>query len=422
MAETKEMIWRNAWDEPFRMVLRAPVGANRAMGGEAAPAAFMAPQEIEMVRRFHSSFPGYRPTPLAVMPSTAEALGIGALYVKDESWRFGIDAFKVLGGSYAIGRSLAQRLGLDPKTLTYGAITSPEAAEKLGKLTFVTATDGNHGRGVAWTARRLGQKSVVYMPQGSSLERKQHIADEGAEVTITDLNYDEAVRLARRRAEENGWLMVQDTAWEGYKDIPRWIMQGYGTMALEALEQMPAKPTHIFLQAGVGSMAGAAAGFFAAALGEACPAVIIVEPENAGCLYQTAKADDGRLHFVTGKMETIMAGLACGEPCSFGWNILRRQARAFLTCPDRAAAYGMRILGSPAKEDPRVISGESGAAAFGCAAAILTEPGLAGWRELLGLDRQSRVLVFSTEGATDRAAYRAIVWDGAYPYSPSANR
>ena len=367
------------------------------------------------VQSFHRSFPMYAPTPLAHLKATAKALGLGDVWVKDESYRFGLNAFKVLGGSFAIGNYLAAKLGKAIDETDFSLLTAPETKKILGELTFVTATDGNHGRGVAWAAREFGCKSVVYMPQGSSLERLENIRAEGADASITDLNYDDAVRLANSHAEQYDWVMVQDTAWEGYEDIPTWIMQGYTTMGLEAHQQLPEKPTHIFLQAGVGSMAGAMAGLFASLYGEDRPIVTIVEPNKADCLYRTAEANDGQRHFVTGSMDTIMAGLACGEPCSIGWNVLADYADHFISCPDYVAAKGMRILGNPAKGDDRVISGESGAASFGCVAEIMTNPALQHIKEAIGLDENSRVLFFSTEGDTDKENYRRIVWDGLHP-------
>ena len=372
-------------------------------------------ENAKKVQAFHASFPEYTPTPLVNLGGLAGELGLGSVYVKDESYRFGLNAFKVLGGSYAIGSYIAGRLGMNISELPYEKLVSDEVRAKLGEITFVTATDGNHGRGVAWTANRLKQKAVVYMPQGSALERLHNIQALGADASITDLNYDDAVRLANEGAEKYGWVMVQDTAWEGYEDIPAWIMQGYGTMGYEAHQQLPEKPTHIFLQAGVGSMAGAITGFFSSLYGADRPIITIVEPNKADCLYRTAEADDGALHFVTGEMNTIMAGLACGEPCSIGWRILRANADHFISCPDYVAAKGMRILGNPMPGDQRVISGESGAATFGCVAEIMTNPELAGMKAELGLDENSRVLFFSTEGDTDRENYRAVVWDGRYP-------
>lgn len=376
---------------------------------------FLNEEEARKVQQFHASFPVYEKTPLAALPDTAAALGLGAMYVKDESYRFGLNAFKVLGGSYAIGNYLAQKLGMDISELPYEKMISDEVREKLGEITFVTATDGNHGRGVAWTANQLKQKAVVYMPKGSAEERLKNIQAEGADASITDLNYDEAVRLANSQAEKNGWVMVQDTAWEGYEDIPTWIMQGYGTMGFEAWGQLPEKPTHIFLQAGVGSMAGAVTGFFSNVYKEDRPIITIVEPNKADCLFRTAEANDGKLHFVTGDMNTIMAGLACGEPCSIGWNVLHSYADNFISCPDYAAAKGMRILGNPEGKDGKVISGESGAATVGFVAEIMTNPDLAWLKEKLQLDENSKVLFFSTEGDTDKENYKAVVWDGKYP-------
>ena len=375
---------------------------------------FLSPERARAIRDFHRSFPMYAPTPLAHLPETAKYLGLGDLYVKDESYRFGLNAFKVLGGSFAIGNYLAKRLGKDISDVSYDFLISPEAKQRLGDLTFVTATDGNHGRGVAWTANQFKQNSVVYMPKGSAQERLDNIRAEGSNASITELNYDDAVRLASRQAEEQGWVLVQDTAWEGYEDIPARIMQGYCTMGLEAYEQIPEKPTHIFLQAGVGSMAGAIAGLFAALYGEDRPIVTIVEPSKADCIFRTAQANDGKLRFVAGDMDTIMAGLACGEPCSIAWNVLKDHADHFISCPDYVAAKGMRILGNPAGRDDRVISGESGASCFGCVAEIMTNPELTHIREKLALNETSRVLFFSTEGDTDRKHYKDIVWDGKF--------
>jgi len=395
-------------DGEFKLITRKHTG-------EGCDLAFLSEISARAVRDFHKSFPMYTPTPLAQLPATAAALGLGSVYVKDESYRFGLNAFKVLGGSFAMGNFLAGKLGKDIRDVTYSLLTAPETKEKLGDITFVTATDGNHGRGVAWAANQFGFRSVVYMPKGSAEERLHNIRAEGAEASITELNYDDAVRLANHQAETKGWVMVQDTAWEGYEDIPTWIMQGYTTMGLEAFEQLPEKPTHIFLQAGVGSMAGAIAGLFASLYGADRPIIAIVEPNKADCLYRTAQANDGERHFVTGDMDTIMAGLACGEPCSIGWNVLSDYADHFLSCPDYVAAKGMRILGNPAGTDDRLISGESGAAAFGCVAEIMTNPALAHLKDALRLDATSRVLFFSTEGDTDKENYQKIVWDGLYP-------
>ena len=371
--------------------------------------------EAKKAHDFHAGFAQYSQTPLTSLPGLAKALGVESIQVKDESYRFGLNSFKVLGGSYALGRYIAKTLGENIENLPANRILSDEVREKLGQLTFVTATDGNHGRGVAWTANQLGQKSVVYMPKGSAQERLDNIRAEGADASITDMNYDDAVRLADKHAREYGWVMVQDTAWEGYTDIPLWIMQGYTTMGYEMMSQLEERPTHLFLQAGVGSMAGAMAGFFAGLYGENRPKIIIVEPNRADCLFRTAKANDGTLHSVTGDMNTIMAGLACGEPCSIGWKVLESVADGFLSVPESVAADGMRILASPCRGDSPIVSGESGAAAFGAAANILLDQELADMKQQLGLDAHSRLLFISTEGDTDRENYRNVVWRGKYP-------
>lgn len=380
---------------------------------------FLSCQEIGKVREFHKSFPEYSQTPLRSLPELAGYLGVGGIYLKDESYRFGLNAFKVLGGSYAMGKYLAQRLGVDISKLDYRQLTSEAVRRQLGEITFTTATDGNHGRGVAWTANRLKQKSVIYMPKGSSLTRLENIRAEGAEASITDLNYDDAVRLATENAQKYGWVVVQDTAWEGYEEIPAWIMQGYGTMALEALEQLQAagidKPTHVFVQAGVGSLAGAVQGFFASACQGEVPRTVVVESDQADCLYQSAVANDGEPRIVTGDLATIMAGLACGEPNTIGWNVLRDYSYMFASCPDWVAAKGMRLLGNPLGKDARVISGESGAVPAGLLAELMTNPELAAAKEKLGLHEKSKILLFSTEGDTDPVKYRDIVWNGEYP-------
>lgn len=366
-------------------------------------------------RHFHESIPGYAATPLADLKNLADYLHVASFHVKDESYRFGLNAFKGLGGSFCIASYLAEKLGMDIDSLTFAALQRPEIHEKIKDLCFVTATDGNHGRGIAWTAHCLGVKSMVFMPKGSALERLQNIQALGAEASITELNYDDTVRHAKQVAEGHGWPLVQDTAWPGYEKIPTWIMEGYMTMALEAVEKLEQPPTHIFLQAGVGAMSGALTGFFADYYKAQKPVITIVEPDQADCIYRTALADDGTLHPVTGDLHTIMAGLACGEPCTVGWEELHAHAEHFVSMPDWVAAKGMRVLGAPLGDDVRVISGESGASTIGFAVEVLENPALASIKEDLGLTPTSRILCFSTEGATDQKNYRKVVWDGAFP-------
>lgn len=373
-------------------------------------------EEINKARVFHESFDKYSKTPLQDLSELADYTGLGGIYLKDESYRFGLNAFKVLGGSFAMAKYMADLLEMDISELNYKKLISKEMKEKLGDLLFVTATDGNHGRGVAWTANELGQKSRVYMPKGSSSTRVKNIEKENAEVTVEELNYDDCVRLAAKYAEENNGIVIQDTAWEGYEEIPTWIMQGYGTMALEAIEQLNElgidRPTHIFIQAGVGSLAAAVQGVFASYYKGNTPITTIVEANIADCLYRSAVAGDGKAVAVGGDLQTIMAGLACGEANTIGWEILKNHSAMFVSCPDWVAANGMRILGNPLKEDPHVISGESGAVTTGLLVEIMKNDEYKELREKLNLNEDSRVLLFSTEGDTDPDKYRSIVWNG----------
>ena len=371
--------------------------------------ALTSPEATQAAHTFHTSLPGYAPTPLVSLDAQAKHLGIAKLWVKDESHRFGLNAFKGLGGSYAIAEYLCGRLDIPVNGKAFSLLTAPETREKLGEITFVTATDGNHGRGVAWAARVFGHKSVVYMPKGSALERLENIRAQGAQAEITDLNYDDAVRLASQMAEERGWVLIQDTAWDGYEAVPTHIMQGYTTLAWEIAQELDQPPTHLFLQAGVGSVAGAVSGYFAALYGDQRPVTVICEPDQADCLYRTAKADDGNLHFVTGDMNSMMAGLCCGEPCTVSWDILQGVGDCFVSCADHYAARGMILLGKPLDGDPRVISGESGAVTAGVLEGLLTEARLADLRDKLGLNETSRVLLISTEGDTDRENYHRIL-------------
>ena len=370
-------------------------------------------EEVKKARSFHESFPQYSETPLADLKGMAEYLGLDRVCVKDESYRFGLNAFKVLGGSYAIARYIGEETGKDISELPYSVLTSQELREKFGTATFYSATDGNHGRGVAWAANKLHQKSVIIMPKGSTVTRLNHIKAENAEAWISDVNYDECVRQAAKLAEktEHG-VMVQDTAWEGYEKIPAWIMEGYGTMADEAGDQYGERPTHIFVQAGVGSLAGAVVGYFANRYRENPPVMVVVEASAADCLYRGAAAGDGEIRIVDGDMDTIMAGLACGEPNITSWDILKNHVSCFISLEDCAAARGMRMLAAPLKGDRQVVSGESGAASFAALAAIMRKDEYKELREKLGLGKDSKVLCFSTEGDTDPERWKNIVWEG----------
>lgn len=374
-------------------------------------------EHAKEVKNFHESFPQYDETPLVQLNELAKHLGLKQVFIKDESYRFGLNAFKVLGGSYAIAKYIAGKLGKDISEVPYHVLTSDALREEFGQGTFFTATDGNHGRGVAWAANILKQKCVVYMPIGTTQTRLDHVLRENAKATIEDMNYDDCVRkaAAEANATENG-VIIQDTAWEGYEEIPTWIMQGYETMAYEADQQLGnygcERPTHVFVQAGVGSLAGAVQGYFSNRCPGNEPKVIIAEADVAACLYEGAKAGDGKPRTVGGDMLTLMNGLACGEPSTISWDILRNHSDTFTTCPDWVSAKGMRVLAAPMKGDTPVTAGESGAVTMGLLYTIMTDDKYKDLRTHLELDEHSCVLLFSTEGDTDPGRYKSIVWDG----------
>lgn len=379
---------------------------------------FMSQKISRRVRKFHQSIPNYKPTPLHSLSNLAKRMNAAKIWIKDESFRFGLNAFKVLGGSYAIGFYLSRKLGIETSDLSFELLKSKECKEKIGNITFVTATDGNHGRGIAWSAKELGQNAIVFMPKGTSKFRVNNVKKENATVIVTNEYYDETVKIAADSAVENNGILIQDTAWDGYIEIPTWIMQGYSTLIDEVLEQLKEQgespPTHVFLQAGVGSLAAAIQGYLAEKFENDRPLTIIIEPHSAACLYKSVIIGDTKPHTVEGSFSTIMAGLACGTPNIIAWKVLRDYADFFISCSDEIAAKGMRILGNPLLNDPKIISGESGAVGLGLIFEILENTSYSDFKEKLDLSEESRILIFSTEGDTDPDHYRKVVWDGKY--------
>jgi diaminopropionate ammonia-lyase len=379
---------------------------------------------MDAVNAFHRSIPSYSVTPLVSLPLLAAKLGIKALYVKDESQRFGLNSFKALGCTWAMANYIAGKLGVDVRSLDFNTIVSEETRAKLGRVTFYSTTDGNHGRAVAWAARQMKQGCVIYMPNGSSQSRFENIKKEGADVTIMDMNYDDCIRYAAEQvAKDPQGVLVQDTDWPGYEEIPAHIMQGYASVSYEAYHQLQecnVLPTHIFGQAGVGSFDGSLHGFFANVYGAAAkpPVMCTVEPLEADCCARSAEA--GARRTVGGDMPTIMAGLACGEPCNISWSILQRHCSYFFSIPDWVTAKGMRVLSNPcpgpngAPGDRRIISGESGAATTGLVVTMLMNEDYRALAREIGLDRDSVVLCVSTEGDTFPEEWQQICWDGAW--------
>lgn len=379
----------------------------------------------QQARRFHRQVPGFDMTPLKSLSHLARHLGLGGIWVKDEAVRLNLGSFKVLGGSFAIYRHIQKRLGRQDD-LSFAELSSPEIRRQLGDLTFAAATDGNHGRGVAWAASRLGFKSVIYVHKFTSEARISAIERNGARVVVIDGTYDDAVRQIDEDAKREGWQVVSDTSWEGYQDIPKWVMQGYSTMFAEVQEQLAAmgqiKPTHLFVQAGVGSLAAATIGFYAQLFGAERPKTVVVEPDRAACLFRSAEIGDGKAYSYPGDLDTIMAGLACGDPNPLAWELLRDTTDVFMKCPDYVAAKGMRVYGVPLNGDPFLISGESGAVTLGALTFLMELPEYQDLRELLELGPDSCVLLVNSERNTDPDAFRRVVWEGGNPVPPDYRR
>lgn len=344
---------------------------------------------------------GYASTPLRDLPAMAGDAGVAVVRLKDEADRFGLGSFKALGGAYAVMTILTDALSRCGVALsaTSAELAGGRFAEATAGICVTCATDGNHGRSVAWGAARFGCRCVIFVHAGVSQGRIDAIARYGAEVRIVPGTYDDAVRAATREAEAQGWFVVSDTSWSGYTEIPRRVMQGYRLMADEAADQWEgAAPTHVFIQGGVGGVAAAVSVHMRARFSPA-PELIVVEPDHAACLL--ASAELGERTAIPGALDTLMAGLACGEPSLLAWSELERAAAAFMAIPDEAAVACMRLL---AKQG--VVAGESGVAGL---AGCLLAAGDPAARATLGLGAESRVLAFSTEGATDPELYRRLV-------------
>ncbi|MBR3108352.1 MAG: diaminopropionate ammonia-lyase [Clostridia bacterium] len=349
------------------------------------------------VRRLHRMLPVYAETPLARLNQS--------VYVKDESGRFGIKAFKGLGGIYAMFRMICREFSLNPLETTIDMLKESPFRDRIRSMEFVTTTDGNHGKGVSWAAGILGCRAHVYLPKGTVEARAQAIRDAGnADASITDLRYDDCVAWTMKLAEERGWYLIQDTSGPGYEEVPRWIMQGYTTLFYEAISQMKERPTHIFLQAGVGALAGAIAAAAVETYPEHPPVIATVEPREAACFYESFEKADGLPHAAAGSGETIMAGLNCAVPCVLAWDILNGCAMGGFVCDDEMACHGMRLL-----RKAGITAGESGAVTAGLVDLLMRNPAYAEMRKQLHLNEDSVILLINTEGDTDPENYQRII-------------
>jgi len=357
---------------------------------------------FEEARRTIEAWPGYDRTPLIPLTGFAKNACVSAVYYKNEASRFGLGSFKALGGAYAVWRVLtrkAEEQGISP--------TDKEAFARFAATeTVCCATDGNHGRSVAWGASTFGCKCVIFIHATVSEGRKREIEKYGARVVRCAGNYDDSVREAQETADREGWTVVSDTSYEGYKNIPKDVMQGYELMAAEALDQWPETlpPSHVFLQTGVGGMAAAVAACCWRRYGADRPTIILSDPVNSACWLETIRA--GKPTAVEGDLDTIMAGLACGEVSELAWTILKYSADAVMSLHDDDAVKCMKWLAEGRFGDAPLVAGESAVAGL-MGLIRLGDDDAA--RTALELDAASRVLVFGTEGATDPELYQELV-------------
>lgn len=356
------------------------------------------------VERHLSYRENHAETPLHALPAMAAELGVGAIHVKDESHRLGLGSFKALGGAYAVFRLVLEEAS---KTLgrpvDIAELSSPEVRAVAAEMTVACATDGNHGRSVAQGAQLTGAKAAIFVHARVSDERVAAIARFGATMIRVEGTYDDSVTEAARVAEKEGWTVVSDTSWPGYERIPGLVMQGYTVIIREALRELAEPPTHVFVQAGVGGIAAAAAGYLANALGDRRPIFVVVDPARAACIFETAKA--GHPVKVVHGEPTVMAMLECYEPSPIAWRVLSRVADGFMTVGDEEAIAVMNRLARPAGQDPAIVSGESGGVGLAGVIRAAADPAV---RQQLGLDAASRVLVINTEGATDPERYAEL--------------
>ena len=351
-----------------------------------------------------SSWPNYQATDLHYLTGMAEQANIGQVYYKDESTRFGLKSFKALGGAYAVTRFLQQHLAeLNGEEPSMAQLLSGQYKEQLKDVVVSCATDGNHGRSVAWGAQMFGCQCIIYIHRDVSAGRQQAMEAYAAQVIRIAGNYDESVRQAAADAAQHGRVIISDTSYEGYTEIPANVALGYTVMLSEIVDQLKDEiPTHVFIQAGVGGLAAAVCGYFWDLWAEQRPRFVVVEPEAANCLQESAKA--GELKVVEGDLETLMAGLACGEVSQIAWQILDQGVDDFITLSEDSVAPCMQAL---EQNSPSIEAGESAVAGLAACLVAAQHPQ---WRDDLGLTEQSRVLVLGTEGATDPELYQQLVF------------
>ncbi len=377
---------------------------------------FLTVSNAERAVRFVKSYPEYQKTPLINLQELAKKFNVKNILVKDESKRLGLNAFKGVGVLYGAVKVICEKFSLDINNLSFKDLLVGELNKKIKEMTFIAATDGNHGRGLAWVAQKLGCACHIYMPKNTTEARIRAIESLGAKVIVTEGNYDETLKIVIEEAKRNNWEHIQDQAWEGYTKITNFISEGYTIIADEIREQLLEynieKPTHIFLQAGAGTFALGIMGYFANLYRDKKPYMGILEPKNAACYYNSIK--NGKYTEIKGDLETIMAGLSVGEANIVAWDILKTIVDGYGSCEDSIAARGMRILANPLKGDTRIVSGESGAIGLGFVSMVCQLAEFEKLKEELKIDESSQILLISTEGDTDPEMYQSILWDMKY--------
>ncbi|MCK0104241.1 diaminopropionate ammonia-lyase [Pseudohalocynthiibacter sp. F2068] len=401
---TREFVRRETAVEcPFTLVLNS--GASSEADWTEVQDAILNDNAFDAARQTISTWPGYTETPLHELPALAQAAGVASISYKDESERFGLGSFKALGGAYAVARQLQRevstRLGQD---VVMADIVGRKHDDVTSEITVCCATDGNHGRSVAWGAQTFGCNCVIFIHATVSDGRKTAIEHFGAEVRRCAGNYDDSVREAQETASREGWFVVSDTSYPGYMEVPKDVMQGYELMASEAFDQVAQPPTHIFLQTGVGGMAAAVTAQAKRRWGGSRPKIVLADPDESACWVDSYRA--GEPTAVTGDLDTLMAGLACGEVSALAWQILSTHGDAAISVPDDAAVKMMRSLARPEGGDPAVVAGESAVAGLAALFAVSVDDDAC---SELRIDTQSRIMVFGTEGDTDADLYRELI-------------
>ena len=355
---------------------------------------------FELANKEITSWDNYQPTPLHSFDDIAQETGVSSVFYKDENTRFNLKSFKALGGAYAVANLLIKKLKDEGIKANSSDLILGTYKDYTSKLTVCCATDGNHGRSVAWGAQQFGCNCEIYIHQNVSPGREKAIAKYGALVNRIDGNYDESVRIAAEVAELNGYTVVSDTSYEGYTDIPKDVMQGYTVMVDEAMKQMNVTPTHVFLQGGVGGFPSAVVSFLQESLD--CPPIfVVVEPVNADCLFQSAV--NGEPTPVHGDLDTIMAGLACGEVSVLAWSILESHVTHFMSITDESVPKAMQLL---ANRKTPIVAGESAITGL---AGYLIACNDSDLKSKLMINENSKVLFFGTEGDTDEEMYEQLV-------------